>query len=117
MRDAANEAGIQIVAGDTKVAQKGKADGVYITTTGIGFLNYPGKISGANAKPGDVVIISGSLGDHGMAVLAARGELGFSGDLTSDVAPLNHLVAAMLAASNEIHVLRDPHARWVSNYS
>ncbi len=108
MRLAAEEAGVQIVAGDTKVVQRGKADGMYITTAGVGLVRENVNVSGANAKPGDVVIISGTMGDHGIAVLAARGELGFQSSLQSDVAPLNHLIAAMLDASPNIHVLRDP---------
>lgn len=108
MRAAAEEAGVQIVAGDTKVVQKGKADGMYITTAGVGLVREGVNISGANAKPGDVVILSGTMGDHGIAVLGARGELGFQSSLQSDVAPLNHLIAAMLDASANIHVLRDP---------
>lgn len=108
MRQAAEEAGVQIVAGDTKVVQRGKADGLYITTAGVGILPPGRQIGGANAKPGDLVLLSGPLGDHGIAVLAARGELGFETDLHSDVAPLNHLIAAMLDASQNVHVLRDP---------
>ncbi len=108
MSMAADEAGILIIAGDTKVVQKGKADGLYITTSGIGFKKHSGQISGSNAQPGDIVIVSGTLGDHGMSVLAARGELGFSADIISDVAPLNHLVSNILTTSNQIHVLRDP---------
>ena len=108
MRQAAEEAGVQIVAGDTKVVQKGKADGLYITTAGVGVVREGVNVSGANAKPGDVVILSGSIGDHGIAVLGARGELGFESSLQSDVAPLNHLIAAMLDASPNVHVLRDP---------
>lgn len=108
MRAAAEEAGVQIVAGDTKVVQKGKADGLYITTAGVGVVREDVNVSGANAKPGDVVILSGTIGDHGIAVLGARGELGFESSLQSDVAPLNHLIAAMLDASPNIHVLRDP---------
>jgi hydrogenase expression/formation protein HypE len=108
MRAAADEAGVQIVAGDTKVVQKGKADGLYISTAGVGALRPGVNIGGANAQDGDVVILSGPIGDHGIAVLSARGELGFEADLQSDVAPLNHLVAAMLDASERIHVLRDP---------
>lgn len=108
MRLAAEEAGVQIVAGDTKVVQKGKADGMYITTAGVGVVREDVNVSGANAKPGDVVILSGTIGDHGIAVLGARGELGFQSSLQSDVAPLNHLIAAMLDASPNIHVLRDP---------
>ncbi len=108
MKATADEAGVQIVAGDTKVVQKGKADGLYITTAGVGVVREGLSIGGAQAKAGDVVIISGSIGDHGIAVLGARGELGFQSSLQSDVAPLNHLINAMLDASNNIHVLRDP---------
>lgn len=108
MKAAADEAGVQIVAGDTKVVQKGKADGLYITTAGVGVVRERVSISGANAKVGDAVILSGSIGDHGIAVLAARGELGFQSSLQSDVAPLNHLIDAMLNVSSNIHVLRDP---------
>jgi hydrogenase expression/formation protein HypE len=108
MRAAAEEAGIQIVAGDTKVVQKGKADGLYITTTGVGVVRPGLTIGGAQARPGDVVLLSGPIGDHGIAVLGARGELGLESSIQSDVAPLNHLIDAMLAASPNIHVLRDP---------
>jgi hydrogenase expression/formation protein HypE len=108
MQAAAAEAGVQIVAGDTKVVQRGKADGLYINTAGVGVLAHDREIGGANARPGDAVILSGPMGDHGIAVLEARGELGFAADVSSDVAPLNHLVSSMLAASDGIHVLRDP---------
>lgn len=108
MQTAAREAGVQIVAGDTKVVQKGKADGLYITTSGIGIVRPDVQIGGGQARPGDVVILSGSIGDHGIAVLAARGELGFESSVHSDVAPLNHLVEAILNASVKVHVLRDP---------
>ncbi len=108
MKAAADEAGVQIVAGDTKVVQKGKADGLYITTAGVGVVREGQSIGGAQAKAGDVVIISGSIGDHGIAVLAARGELGFQSSMQSDVAPLNHLIDAMMNASDNVHVLRDP---------
>lgn len=108
MRSTAFEAGVQIISGDTKVVQKGKADGMYINTTGLGILPGNLDIGGRNARPGDVIIISGSIGDHGIAVLAARGELNFESQVSSDVAPLNGLVAAMLAVSDGIHVLRDP---------
>lgn len=108
MRAAAEEAGVQIVAGDTKVVQKGKADGLYINTTGLGAVLTGVEVGGALAKPGDVVILSGPIGDHGIAVLGARGELGFDAAVQSDVAPLNHLIAAMFDVAEEIHVLRDP---------
>jgi hydrogenase expression/formation protein HypE len=107
MRDAAAEAGVYIAAGDTKVVQKGGADKLFINTSGVGKVPLGVDISGANACPGDVMIISGTLGDHGIAVLSAREGLGFETDLLSDVAPLNHLVKAMMQAG-EIHVLRDP---------
>jgi len=108
MQTASEEAGVEIVAGDTKVVQRGHADGLYITTAGVGTIVPGVSIGGERAKPGDVVIISGPIGDHGIAVLGARGDLGFESDLQSDVAPLNHLIAAMLEASDNIHVLRDP---------
>jgi hydrogenase expression/formation protein HypE len=108
MRAAAMEAGVQIVAGDTKVVQNGKADGLYINTTGIGLIPEGISISGAGARDGDAVIISGTIGDHGIAVLAARGELQFETDIVSDVAPLNGLVNSMLEITPDIHVLRDP---------
>lgn len=108
MQAAAVEAGVQIVAGDTKVVQKGKADGLYITTAGVGIVRPGLTIGGAQAKPGDVVLLSGPIGDHGIAVLGARGELGFESSIQSDVAPLNHLIDAMLDASPNVHVLRDP---------
>ena len=108
MRIAALEAKVEIVAGDTKVVQRGKADGLYINTTGIGIINKPVNISGSRAKPGDAVIVSGTIGDHGIAVLAARGELNFNVQISSDIAPLNDLVSSMLDATHDIHVLRDP---------
>lgn len=108
MKIAADEARVQIVAGDTKVVQKSKADGLYITTSGVGVIRPNVKIGGAQAKVADVIILSGSLGDHGIAVLGARGELGFQSTIQSDVAPLNHLIDAMLRASSNVHVLRDP---------
>lgn len=108
MRAAAAEAGVQIIAGDTKVVQRGRADGLYINTTGVGLLPDGIEVDGARAQPGDVVILSGPLGDHGIAVLSARGELGFEAEVQSDVAPLNHLIAALLEADVRVHVLRDP---------
>ncbi|HSF84011.1 MAG TPA: hydrogenase expression/formation protein HypE [Anaerolineales bacterium] len=108
MQSAAAEAGVKIVAGDTKVVQKGKADGLYINTSGIGVLRSGEQIGGQYAQVGDKVIVSGPLGDHGIAVLAARGELGFETDLQSDIAPLNHLVYAILEASRNVHTMRDP---------
>jgi len=108
MKSAAEEAGVAIICGDTKVVAHGEADGMYISTTGVGLLDPNLKIGGGEAKPGDQVIISGTIGDHGIAVLEARGELGFQTTLNSDIAPLNHLVSKMLEVSDNIHVLRDP---------
>lgn len=108
MSIAAEEAGIDIISGDTKVVSHGEADGLYISTTGIGLMDPYTDIGGSKARPGDIVIISGTIGDHGIAVLEARGDLGFKTDLESDVAPLNHLIEDIMAASKNIHVLRDP---------
>jgi hydrogenase expression/formation protein HypE len=108
MQAAAAEAGIQIIAGDTKVVEKGKADGLFITTAGVGWVPAGRQIGGELARPGDVVLLSGTVGDHGIAVLGARGELGFETDIESDTAPLNHLIQAVLEAAPNTHVLRDP---------
>jgi hydrogenase expression/formation protein HypE len=108
MQDAAAEAGVQIVAGDTKVVEKGKGDGLFINTAGIGWLPAGLQIGGEQAKPGDLVLVSGTLGDHGIAVLAARGELGFETDVQSDVAPLNQMIQDLLKVAPHTHVLRDP---------
>lgn len=108
MEQAAIEAGIKIVAGDTKVVEKGKADGIFINTTGFGWIPRDVRIGGAEARPGDAVLISGTLGDHGIAVLTARGELGFDTGVKSDVAPLNHLIQEVIKAAPHTHVLRDP---------
>ncbi len=107
MQSAAGEAGVTIAAGDTKVVQQGGADRLFINTAGLGLIPPGVDISGANAQPGDAVILSGPIGDHGIAVLSAREDLGFETDLQSDVAPLNGLVSAMLDAG-AVHVLRDP---------
>ena len=107
MRDSAAEAGVFIAAGDTKVVQKGGADKLFINTAGVGRVPDGLNISGTNAKPGNVIIVSGTIGDHGIAVLSEREGLGFETDLQSDVAPLNHLVREMLAAG-EVYVMRDP---------
>lgn len=109
MADSAREAGVVVVAGDTKVVEKGKADGLYISTAGFGVIPVNReKISGSNAQSGDVIILSGTLGDHGIAVLSARNELSFEVQIQSDVAPLNALVEQLLQAAPHTHVLRDP---------
>lgn len=108
MANAALEAGVSILAADTKVVERGKADGLFITTAGFGTYSKDLTINGSQAKPGDVVIISGTMGDHGIAVLTARGELAFETDICSDVAPLNHLIQQTIMAAPHVHVLRDP---------
>lgn len=108
MAEAAAEAGVSIVAGDTKVVERGKADGLFITTTGFGSCSQKYIIGGAEAKPGDVVLLSGTMGDHGIAVLTARGDLAFETRIESDVSPLNHLIRQVLEAAPHTHVLRDP---------
>jgi hydrogenase expression/formation protein HypE len=105
---AAQEAGVQIVTGDTKVVHRGSADKLFINTAGVGVIPEGVDISGSKARPGDRVILSGTIGDHGIAVLSQREGLSFSTRLESDCVPLNSLVAAMLAAGPDIHCLRDP---------
>jgi hydrogenase expression/formation protein HypE len=108
IRRVAGEAGVEIVTGDTKVVNRGSADRLFINTAGIGTIAEGVNISGSNARPGDRVILSGTIGDHGIAVLSQREELSFATRLESDCAPLGKLVAAMLAVSPNIHCLRDP---------
>ncbi len=108
MKKAAERAGIKIITGDTKVVDRGKGDKIFINTSGIGKV-YPGiEISPKNCKPGDVIIISGKIAEHGMAIMSAREGLEFETAIKSDTLPLNLLVSAMLKASNKIHVMRDP---------
>jgi hydrogenase expression/formation protein HypE len=104
----AGEAGVKIVTGDTKVVNRGSADKLFINTSGIGIIPEGISISGSNAKPGDKVILSGTIGDHGIAVLSKREGISFSTSLESDCAPLAGMVADMLKASRNIHSLRDP---------
>jgi len=108
MAETCREAGVQIVAGDTKVVEKGSADGVFINTAGIGVIPKDRRIGGQFAQPGDAVLVSGTLGDHGIAVLQARGDLGFDSGIQSDVAPLNHMINDLLVEIPGVHVLRDP---------
>lgn len=108
MQQAAQEVGVKIIAGDTKVAERGKVDRIFISTTGVGHIPEGREVSGRNAKTGDVVLVSGTLGDHGIAVLAARGDLDFETELLSDVAPLHELVEAMFDTGASVNVLRDP---------
>jgi len=108
MAAAAREAGVSVIAGDTKVVGRGQADGIFITTTGIGLVPEGVLVSGDRARAGDVILLSGSIGDHGIAVLSQRENLGLESDLRSDSAALHGLVAAMLEATPDIHCLRDP---------
>ena len=108
VRMTAEEADVQIITGDTKVVEHGSADKLFINTAGIGKIPEGVNISGSNAKPGDKVILSGTIGDHGIAVLSQRQGLSFGTKLESDCAPLGKMVAQMIKASRNIHCLRDP---------
>ncbi|HQL89925.1 MAG TPA: hydrogenase expression/formation protein HypE [Syntrophales bacterium] len=108
MAEAAKKAGVAIVTGDTKVVARGAADGLFINTSGIGLIEYPALLSVKSIAPGDAVIVSGTIGDHGAAVLSKRRELGVISEVRSDSAPLNGLIGAILEASPSIHCMRDP---------
>jgi hydrogenase expression/formation protein HypE len=108
MAAAAREAGVPVVTGDTKVVERGNGDGVFITTTGVGVVPPGVNISGSRARPGDVVLVSGYMGDHGVAIMSLRENLEFGTSIRSDTAALHGLVAAMLEAVPDIHCLRDP---------
>jgi hydrogenase expression/formation protein HypE len=108
MARAARQAGAPIVTGDTKVVERGKGDGVFITTTGVGLIPEGVEISAHQAQPGDAILLSGSLGDHGMAVMAQRENLRFDAPIESDTAALHEMVAAMVTTVPGIHCLRDP---------
>lgn len=108
MGEAAREAGVPVITGDTKVVERGKGDGVFIATTGVGVVAPGVSLSGANIRPGDAVLISGTMGDHGVAVMACREALALSTPLRSDTAALHGLVADMLASGAGLRALRDP---------
>lgn len=109
MAEASREAGVTIVTGDTKVVQRGKADGVFITTAGVGVLRHAWTVSQAGAMPGDKILVSGPVGDHGIAIMLAREALDIEVDIVSDSAPLHGLVAdVMVAAGEGVHCLKDP---------
>ncbi len=108
MRDAAREAGVHIVTGDTKVVEKGHGDGIFINTAGVGVLAEGVDLSGSYAKPGDVVLLSGTLGDHGIAIVSTREGLEFETDIETDAAPLNALIANVLEAAPDVRCFRDP---------
>lgn len=105
--ETAKEAGVAIVAGDTKVAGKGQVDGIFITTTGVGEIISGVNTGGANAEKGDVVIVTGDIGRHGAAILLARNDFGIEADITSDCAPLWSSVSSVLSSTKEVHVIRD----------
>ena len=108
MAETAREAGVSIITGDTKVVERGGADGVYINTAGVGEVPAGVALSGANCRPGDVILVSGTLGDHGIAIMSQREGLAFSSNIGSDAAPLNHLIADVLAAAPDTRCFRDP---------
>ncbi|WP_029007149.1 hydrogenase expression/formation protein HypE [Azospirillum halopraeferens] len=108
MAAAARAAGVPIVTGDTKVVERGKGDGVFITTTGLGVVPDGVAPSGDRARPGDVVLVNGTMGDHGVAIMSTRENLAFDTAIVSDSAALHTLVAGMVAAVPDVHVLRDP---------
>jgi len=108
MAAASKQAGVPVVTGDTKVVEKGKGDGVFITTTGVGVVPDGVQISGDRARPGDRILVSGTIGDHGVAIMSLRENLSFETTIRSDTAALHGLVAAMIAAVPGIHCLRDP---------
>lgn len=108
MADEAKKAGVTLVTGDTKVVEKGNMDGVYINTTGIGIIEEPLKVNPEQFQEGDSIIVSGTIGDHGIAILSARGDLGITTDLKSDCAVLNHMIADVLSSVNSVRIMRDP---------
>lgn len=108
LADAADRIGVPVVTGDTKVVERGAADGCYVTTTGVGFLDPDLGLDAATVRPGDAVVVSGTIGDHGVAVMVARGDLALAADVSSDTAPLHHLAESLLAAVPRTRWLRDP---------
>jgi len=108
IKEAAKKADVLIICGDTKVVEKGNADKLFINTSGIGIIEDGINISGENAKIGDIIILSGSVGDHGISVMSKRGQFEFEVQIDSDCAPLNELVQYMLSYTKNIDVLRDP---------
>ncbi|WP_456380736.1 hydrogenase expression/formation protein HypE [Thiolapillus sp.] len=108
MADASRKAGVPVVTGDTKVVERGKGDGVFITTTGVGVVPDGVNISGDQAQPGDAILLSGPIGNHGVAIMSSRENLEFETTIESDSAALHSLVAEMVTAAPQIHCLRDP---------
>ena len=108
MAQTAKEAGVKIVTGDTKVVNRGQGDGVFINTAGIGTLPANVNLGGQLCKPGDKVLVSGTLGDHGIAIMSCRDKLSFQTEVESDAAPLNHMIASVLQATEGVRCFRDP---------
>ena len=108
MAEMAKEAGVHIVTGDTKVVNRGHGDGVFINTSGIGFIPAGVSLSGANCKSGDKILVTGTMGDHGITIMSCREELSFNADIQTDAAPLNHLIAEVIAAAPDTRCFRDP---------
>lgn len=108
MAAAARRAGVAVAAGDTKVVERGKADGLYVTTAGVGVLEHDVVLGAQQVRPGDRVLLSGTLADHGMAVMIARGDLKLAGDLRSDTAPVHELTAALVGLGEAVRWMRDP---------
>jgi hydrogenase expression/formation protein HypE len=108
MGAAARSAGVPVVTGDTKVVERGKADGLYINTAGVGIVEHGRELAPERIRPGDRVIVSGTLGDHGMAIMIARGELALEVELESDTAPLHELALGLLEAADGVRCMRDP---------
>ena len=108
MAGMAKEAGVRIVTGDTKVVNRGHGDGVFINTSGVGFIPAGVSLSGANCKPGDKILVTGTMGDHGITIMSCREELSFNADIQTDAAPLNHLIAEVIAAAPDTRCFRDP---------
>ncbi len=108
MAAAAQRAGVSVAAGDTKVVERGKADGLYVTTSGVGVLEHGLELVPESVRPGDRILLSGTLADHGMAVMIARGDLHLEGDVSSDTAPLNELTTALLGLGDALRWMRDP---------
>jgi hydrogenase expression/formation protein HypE len=107
MREAADAADVRVVTGDTKVVQRGKGDGCYVNTAGVGVIEHYRRLGPSEVRPGDAVIVSGPIGDHGVTIMLARGDLGIESDVVSDTASLHELAAALLAAAPGVRMMRD----------
>ncbi|MDD5806682.1 MAG: hydrogenase expression/formation protein HypE [Eggerthellales bacterium] len=108
IKETADEAGVHVVTGDTKVVNRGHGDGIYINTAGVGLIPQGRNLSGSLCQPGDAILLSGTLGDHGITIMSTRENLSFSANIKSDAAPLNHLIAGVLEAAPDVRCFRDP---------